>query len=119
MVSTVSKARSKLHDQYTALRLKILNYYRLLPLVGREAGAKAYQLPPKLGHWHWRHRDVVGAACAELDSTVRAIEELVAQRAAEVIAAKHVPRRLGGRRKRSAYISQQPTLIGEWPPRKM
>jgi hypothetical protein len=117
MGSTVAAQRSRLHNEgYVALRAKIIAHYKTLPLMGREAGAKAYKLPPKLGHWHDTHSALVLSVCPELDDVVRAIDELRAQRDADAIAAQHIRRKPGGR---GSNISHQtPELVGEWPPRQ-
>lgn len=117
MATTVKVTRGQLHDQYIDLRMKIVSYYRLLPLVGREAGARAYKLPPKLGHWHASHSERVRAVCPELESTVQAIEVLSEQRAADAITTAHIRRKRGGKRRRP-IIQQEYELVGEWPPRK-
>ena len=118
MATTVKEERGRLHEQYSRLRTKIIAYYRLLPLVGREAGARAYRLPPKLGHWHTTHSSLVLGACPEMSGAVQDIEALVAQRAADVITAKHISRKRGGKRRRPV-TQQEYVLVGEWPPRKM
>ena len=98
MVSTVAAERSKLHDQYPRLRLRILDHYDTrAALTGQPVDAKTYQLPRKLGHWGDQHSARVLAACPELAAEVQAIDALRAQRSAELIAAKHVRQQRGPR----------------------
>jgi hypothetical protein len=105
MVSTVAAERSKLHEQYPELRLQILDYYDLLPLVGRGVDGKTYKLPRKLGHWGAAHSAKVRAACPELENVVQAIDALRAQRSAETITAKHMKRKRGGGRMAASYVT--------------
>ena len=92
MVSTVAAERSKLHDQYLRLRLRILGHYDArAALTGHPVDVKTYyQLPRKLGHWGDQYSARVLAACPELAPEVQAIDALRAQRSAELIVAKHV-----------------------------
>jgi hypothetical protein len=117
MVTRVHAEQTKLHDQYAALRSSILNHYALLPLVGREAAAKAYKIPPKLGHWGPQHSERVRATCPEAESAVCAIEALIAQRSPAAILAKHGHPRRGGRRTRGSGAAKVQLNPGEWPPR--
>ena len=116
MSTKLSQERSALHDRYAALRIKIIGHYRALALVGREPDAKAYKLPPKLGHWHEGHSERVRAACPELESVVRAIEALRAQRAPGAVLAKYGKPKVGGWRHRRSTTKVQ-TNPGEWPPK--
>jgi hypothetical protein len=119
VVTKVHAEQTRLHDQYAALRVRIINHYRLMPLIGREVSAHAFKLPPKLGHWHATHSERVRAVCPELEDAVQAIEALIAQRSPAAILAKYGPQKRGGWRKRSRPNSQQTfELVGEWPPRR-
>jgi hypothetical protein len=119
MTTKVHAEQTRLHDQYAWLRIKILKYYDLLPLVGRGADVDAYKLPKKLGHWHANHSAKVRAACPELEGTVRAIEALIAQRSPAAVLAKYGPQKVGGWRKKRPSLNNQQEyeLVGEWPPR--
>jgi hypothetical protein len=119
MTSTLKSERGKGHAEYIKLRLKILDHYGLLPLVGREAGARAHKLPPKLGHWDPGsngHSERVLDACPELESVVRAIEELLKKRSPDYIKAHHVGMRRGDNFRRRGNPKNQ-INPGEWPPK--
>jgi hypothetical protein len=118
MGSTVSIARIALNESYVRLRIKIMDHYHALSLVGVEVGAKAYKLPPKLGHWNADHSARVRAASPYLENVVAAIDRLASQRDAGIIAAKHIRRKPGGRGGARSNLQQTPVLMGEWPPRK-
>jgi hypothetical protein len=116
MVSTVASARSALNDRYVRLRERILQHYRtVLDLTGRSVDAKTYKLPPRLGHWNEGHSARVLAACPEMAGTVRAIEAMRAQRDRDLIAAKHIKRKPGGRRV-FIHADRQQLNPGYWPP---
>jgi hypothetical protein len=116
MATVVKAERSKRHEEYARLRTRIFNHYRTLALIGGAPGARAHQLPPKLGHWSSRHSDLVRAVDVALWPIVRRIEELRAQRAPDLIKAQHTWLRRGDNfRRRSAPKVQ--TNPGEWPPK--
>src|ERR1700721_4670451 len=93
MASTVSVERVRLNNLYVKPRAKILGYYRLLPLAGREAASVAHRLPPKLGHWTARHSALVLSVCPEMVDTVAAIEDLASQRGCSYIKGHHIKQR--------------------------
>jgi hypothetical protein len=115
MVTKVHAEQTVLHNQYAELRVRILKHYDALSLVGQAVDAKTYKLPPRLGHWGPQHSARVRAACPEMESVVRSIEALIAQRDPAIIAAKYGPQKRGGwRRARANRVQLNP---GEWPPR--
>ena len=104
MVSTVAAERSKLHDRYPPLRLRILEHYRtMVELTGRSVDGRTYKLPHKLGHWGPQHSARVRAACPELADVVASIEALRAARAPALIAARHIQRRPVSRHNRATW----------------
>jgi len=123
MASTVDVSRAARHEEYVRLRLKIFAYYDVLALVGASPGAKAHKLPPKLGHWSWRHSELVREVGGDpLLHIVQRIESLLEQRKPSYIKARHTPLRRGDnfRRKNSGGKPREPRVQlnpGEWPPR--
>jgi hypothetical protein len=96
MGSTVAAERSRLHDAYQPLRVRILEHYRAVAqLTGREVGPRVYRLPHKLGYWHDTHTDMVLGVCPELVDVVNAIEDLCAARDPHYIRGKHKRQRPG------------------------
>jgi hypothetical protein len=97
----VDAERSRLNQQYTQLRARILGVLGLTGFIQprRRSHAQPHQLPPKLGHWQPRHSQAVRSACPELVNVVTAIEVLLARRDAALIKAHRPRRKPGGRRR--------------------
>ncbi len=117
MSTIVSAERSKLHNEYAQLRVKILDYYLALALVGRAPGAAEHKLPPRLGHWTARHSALVRAVSEDLAPIVQRIEELRAWRDPTRIKAQRPPMNPGHNFKRRGGRGQPQLNPGEWPPR--
>jgi hypothetical protein len=96
MARTVAVERSRLHNAYARLRVRILDHYMAVAeLTGRELGPKPRQLPHKLGFWRDTHSDMVLSACPELVDTVNDIENLCLARDPYFIRGKHKRQRPG------------------------
>jgi hypothetical protein len=104
MSTTISAERSKLQQQYSEPRARILS---ILELVGQQPDswrgrAKiTHVLPLKLGHWQPRHSQLVrGLGIKELDVLVARIEALLACRDPKLITSQHVKGKRGKRKRR-------------------
>jgi len=117
MVTKLLGARADLNVQYQPLRRRILEYVQVLDLLGRTTTAETLRIPPRLGlwrkdrgRWPWLEStsERVLRECPELKPLVTQIEQLLAERTPERIAASGYT--VKGRPKVQ-------TNLGYWPPR--
>jgi hypothetical protein len=112
----VNAERVRLHELYVPLRLKILDHYlAAAQLVGLGVGRKEHKLPPKLGHWHHTHSDLVLGVCPELLDVVNTIEGLCLARDPNFIRGKHKRQRPGpkpGWQRTGPLNTQAPYQVG-------